>query len=71
MHTCIMSVYEELKRTLFYQMNFGLMYLPLQMDLKFWCSWDDQTMEINVVDVNEEKGSEVIHWVYKFPVSIP
>lgn len=38
-----------------------------QMDLKFWCSWDQQTMEINVVDTDADTNSEVIHWVYKYP----
>ncbi|XP_076467875.1 stAR-related lipid transfer protein 7, mitochondrial-like [Babylonia areolata] len=38
-----------------------------QMDLKFWSGWDQQTMEINVVDVDVKSNSSVIHWVYKFP----
>jgi len=39
------------------------------MDLKFWCGWDQQTMEINVVDTDVKSSSEIIHWVYKYPVS--
>ncbi|KAL8601270.1 hypothetical protein ACOMHN_003214 [Nucella lapillus] len=38
-----------------------------QMDLKFWKGWDQQTMEINVVDVDVKSNSSIIHWVYKFP----
>ena len=45
------------------------MFCCMQMDLKFWCGWDQQTMEINVVDTDVTSSSEIIHWVYKYPVS--
>ncbi|KAK7108966.1 hypothetical protein V1264_013096 [Littorina saxatilis] len=42
-------------------------FYNVQMDLKFWCGWDPQTMEINVVDTDPKSSSEIIHWVYKYP----
>ena len=32
-------------------------------------SWDAYVQQLETVDLDTESGSEVVHWVMKFPVS--
>lgn len=42
----------------------------VQVDVDYWKDWDKNTMEVKIIDRDDKTDSEVVHWVYKFPVSI-
>ena len=38
------------------------------MDLEFRKQWDKLVITLDVVDKDEESGTEVVHWVMHYPV---
>ena len=42
----------------------------VQVDLTCRKSWDTYVQRLETVDVDPETGSEVIHWIMAFPVSL-
>ncbi|RUS88043.1 hypothetical protein EGW08_004209 [Elysia chlorotica] len=38
-----------------------------QVDLAYWKDWDKNTMEVKIIERDNQTASEVIHWVYRFP----
>ena len=48
------------------------------IDLSLWqvkeearLSWDAYATQLKTVDFDPSSGCEVVHWVMKFPVSVP
>ena len=41
----------------------------LQVDNEYRAVWDQFVLKLDVVDLDPMSGSEVLHWVTKFPVS--
>jgi len=39
------------------------------VDLEFRKQWDKLVITLDVVDKDEESGTEVVHWVMHYPVS--
>ena len=44
-------------------------HVHMQVDHSCRKSWDTYVQKLETVDVDEETGSEVVHWVMDFPVS--
>jgi len=42
----------------------------MQVDLEFRKQWDKLVITLDVVDKDDESGTEVVHWVMHYPVSI-
>jgi hypothetical protein len=42
-------------------------FYSTQVDLGYWKDWDKNTLEVKILDRDDETDSEVVHWVYKFP----
>ncbi|GFS14017.1 StAR-related lipid transfer protein 7 [Elysia marginata] len=38
-----------------------------QVDLAYWKDWDKNTMEVKIIEKDDQTASEVVHWVYRFP----
>ncbi|BFZ01297.1 hypothetical protein BsWGS_04336 [Bradybaena similaris] len=38
-----------------------------QVDLGYWKDWDKNTVEVKIIDRDDETDSEVVHWIYRFP----
>ena len=45
-------------------------WFSLQVDNEYRAVWDQFVLKLDVVDLDPMSGSEVLHWVTKFPVSI-
>ena len=45
-------------------------FFQVQMDLEYRKVWDNYVINLDVIDKDEETGSEVIHWVTHYPVSL-
>ena len=45
-------------------------FFSFQVDLAYWKDWDKNTMEVKIVEKDDQTASEVVHWVYRFPVRI-
>ena len=43
-------------------------FLVVQQDHALRRSWDAYILQLETVDREEASGSEVVHWVMKFPV---
>jgi len=41
----------------------------MKVDLEFRKQWDKLVITLDVVDKDEESGTEVVHWVMHYPVS--
>ena len=41
-----------------------------KVDLAYWKDWDKNTMEVKIIERDDLTASEVVHWVYRFPVCI-
>jgi len=41
-----------------------------QVDLEFRKQWDKLVITLDVVDKDDESGTEVVHWVMHYPVSV-
>lgn len=44
--------------------------IDFQVDNEYRAVWDQFVLKLDVVDLDPMSGSEVLHWVTKFPVSI-
>ncbi|XP_050395379.1 stAR-related lipid transfer protein 7, mitochondrial [Patella vulgata] len=42
-------------------------FYNIQIDLEFWQSWEKMALDINIIDKHKETGSEIVHWLTKFP----
>lgn len=40
-----------------------------QLDLEYRKKWDSMVVSLDVVESDEDSGSEVVRWISKFPVS--
>lgn len=49
--------------------DFYVLFVLIQVDNEYREVWDQFVLKLDVVDSDPVSGSEVLHWVQKFPVS--
>lgn len=54
---------------IFFPRDHILLFILVQVDNEYRMAWDQFVLKLDVVDSDPQSGSEVLHWVTKFPVS--
>ncbi|ESO90245.1 hypothetical protein LOTGIDRAFT_84508, partial [Lottia gigantea] len=42
-------------------------FFNVQVDLDFWQEWENMALSIDIIDKHKETGSEIVHWLTKYP----
>ena len=50
--------------------NIVFLYISIQVDHACRKEWDSYVQKLETVEVDPETGTEVVHWVMKFPVCV-
>ena len=64
----MLDTIEKCKLCIVRQVLFNIMIF-IQVDNEYRIAWDQFVLRLDVIDSDPLSGSEVLHWVTKFPVS--